>query len=90
MRSVYDAIKPVASLVSATRTADANGTAVDTLGYNSAALVIQAGDIDLANAGEYMSYIFLADYHALTTVRNGDELRKQTFEPSSTSSVPRG
>jgi tryptophanyl-tRNA synthetase len=37
-------------------------------------------NIDLANAGEYMSYIFLADYHALTTVRNGDELRKQTLE----------
>jgi tryptophanyl-tRNA synthetase len=37
-------------------------------------------NIDLANAGEYTSYIFLADYHALTTVRNGDELRKQTLE----------
>lgn len=56
MRSVYDAIKPVASLVSATRTADANGTAVDTLGYNSAALVIQAGDIDLANADETYAF----------------------------------
>ena len=25
-------------------------------------------NIDLANNGEYESYIFLADYHALTTV----------------------
>ncbi|MCX6756794.1 MAG: tryptophan--tRNA ligase [Candidatus Nomurabacteria bacterium] len=37
-------------------------------------------NIDLANSGEYESYIFLADYHALTTVRNGDELRNQTLE----------
>lgn len=37
-------------------------------------------NIELANSGEYESYIFLADYHALTTVRSGDELRKQTLE----------
>lgn len=37
-------------------------------------------NIDLANSGEYESYVFLADYHALTTVRNGDELRRQTIE----------
>lgn len=37
-------------------------------------------NIDLSNSGEYESYIFIADYHALTTVRNGDELRKQTIE----------
>ncbi|MEI6810671.1 MAG: tryptophan--tRNA ligase [Candidatus Nomurabacteria bacterium] len=37
-------------------------------------------NIDLANSGEYESYVFLADYHALTTVRNGDELRNQTLE----------
>jgi tryptophanyl-tRNA synthetase len=37
-------------------------------------------NIDLANSGEYESYIFLADYHALTTVRDGEELRKQTLE----------
>lgn len=40
-------------------------------------------NIDLANSGEYESYIFLADYHALTTVRNGDELRNQTLEAAS-------
>lgn len=37
-------------------------------------------NIDLANSGDYESYIFLADYHALTTIRSGDELRKQTLE----------
>lgn len=37
-------------------------------------------NIDLSNSGEYESYVFLADYHALTTVRNGDDLRKQTIE----------
>lgn len=37
-------------------------------------------NIDLANSGEYESYIFLADYHALTTVRDGMELRAQTIE----------
>ena len=37
-------------------------------------------NIDLPNSGEYESYVFLADYHALTTVRNGDELRHQTLE----------
>jgi tryptophanyl-tRNA synthetase len=36
-------------------------------------------NIDLANSGDYESYIFLADYHALTSVRNGDELREQTI-----------
>ena len=37
-------------------------------------------NIDLANSGEYESYIFIADYHALTTVRNGDDLRTQTIQ----------
>lgn len=37
-------------------------------------------NIDLANSGEYESYVFLADYHALTTVKNGDDLRRQTIE----------
>lgn len=49
---IFDNVKAVASLVSATRTADANGTGVDTLGYRDAMLVVQAGDIDLANADE--------------------------------------
>jgi tryptophanyl-tRNA synthetase len=31
-------------------------------------------NIDLANTGEYESYIFIADYHALTTVKDRDML----------------
>lgn len=37
-------------------------------------------NISIANNGEYESYIFLADYHALTTVRDGNALRAQTLE----------
>ncbi len=36
-------------------------------------------NIDLSNSGEYESYIFLADYHALTTVRNGELLSSNTL-----------
>ena len=49
---LFDNVKAVASLVSATRTADANGTGVDTQGYRDAMLVVQAGNIDLADADE--------------------------------------
>lgn len=56
MRSVYDAIKPVVSLVPATRTADANGTGVDTMGYNSAMVLVNAGDIDLASTDETYTF----------------------------------
>lgn len=52
MRKLFDNIKAVASLVPATRTADANGTGVDTKGYRDAMLVVAAGDIDLADANE--------------------------------------
>ena len=37
-------------------------------------------NIDFVNTNEYESYVFLADYHALTTVRDGDVLRSQTLE----------
>lgn len=37
-------------------------------------------NIDLANTNEFTSYVFLADYHALTTVRDGEMLRRQTLE----------
>ena len=56
MRSLYDAIKAVVSLVPATRTASANGTGVDTLGYNSALIVINAGDIDLTTGDETYAF----------------------------------
>lgn len=37
-------------------------------------------NIDLANSGEYNSYIFIADYHALTTVKNGESLSNSSLE----------
>ena len=37
-------------------------------------------NIVLGNSGEYEGYVFIADYHALTSVKNGDELRKQSFD----------
>ena len=56
MRSLYDAIKVMQSLVPATRTASANGTGIDTLGYNTAVAVINAGDIDLTTGDETYSF----------------------------------
>lgn len=56
MKSVYDAIKFVVSLVPAVRTASADGTGVDTLGYTSAVAIIQAGDIDLTTGDETYSF----------------------------------
>ncbi len=41
-------------------------------------------NINIANGGEYESYIFVADYHALTTERNADNLRKQSLEIAAT------
>lgn len=52
MRHLFDNTKVLASLVPAVRTADANGTGIDTQGYENAMLVVSAGDIDLANADE--------------------------------------
>lgn len=62
MRSVYDNIKTSVSLYPATRTADANGSAVDALNYNSAKAVIVAGDIDLASTDE--TYAFKVQHSA--------------------------
>ena len=56
MRSVYDAIKTLLSLVPATRTSSGNGTGVDTMGYNSAVAVIIAGDIDLTTGDETYAF----------------------------------
>jgi len=81
MRSVYDAIKVLSSLVPAVRTASANGTGVDTKGYNSAMAVINAGDIDLVSTDE--TYAFkvqdsadnstFADVSGLTTTVTADD-----------------
>lgn len=37
-------------------------------------------NIDLANSGEYDAYIFIADYHALTTVKDRELLRSSSLE----------
>lgn len=52
MSKLFDNVKVLASLVPAVRTADANGTGVDTQGYENGMLVVNVGDIDLANADE--------------------------------------
>jgi hypothetical protein len=45
MRDLKSSIKPVQSLVPINRTAAANGAGVDTLGFNSAAVVFSTGAI---------------------------------------------
>ncbi len=52
MRKLFDNVKVLASLVPATRTADANGTGVDTQGYGDGMMVVSVGDLDLANVDE--------------------------------------
>lgn len=45
MRSVYDAIKAVFSLRPQVATTSVNGSAVDTKGYNSAAVLLEVGAV---------------------------------------------
>lgn len=49
---VFDNILVIPSLVAATRTADANGTGVDTKGYSDGMMVVSVGDLDLASGDE--------------------------------------
>ncbi len=37
-------------------------------------------NIELSNGDDYESYVFIADYHALTTVKNKEEMKKDTFD----------
>lgn len=37
-------------------------------------------NIELANSGEFTPYVFIADYHALTTVKNKEDLKRATYE----------
>jgi tryptophanyl-tRNA synthetase len=37
-------------------------------------------NIELANSGEFVPYVFIADYHALTTVKNAEDLKRATHE----------
>ncbi len=41
-------------------------------------------NIELGNSDDHESYVFIADYHALTTVKNKDELVKNTFDVACT------
>lgn len=50
--TVSENVKKVASLVPAVRTADANGTVVDTKGFDNGELVVSAGDLDFADTNE--------------------------------------
>jgi tryptophanyl-tRNA synthetase len=36
--------------------------------------------VDLFKSGEYQCYIFIADYHALNTMQNAQEMRQRTLE----------
>jgi hypothetical protein len=56
MDSLYANIKAYASLVPAVRTADANGSGVDTLGYSDGMAVISVGDLDLASTDETYAF----------------------------------
>ena len=56
MKSIHDGIKFASSLITATFTASGNGSAVDTMGYNDAEVVINAGVIDLASANETYAF----------------------------------
>lgn len=49
---LFDNVKVAASLVPAVRTADANGTGVDTQGYENGMMVVSVGDLDLASTDE--------------------------------------
>ncbi len=37
-------------------------------------------NIELSNSGDFESYIFIADYHSMTTLTNADERRKNSFD----------
>jgi hypothetical protein len=56
MKSVYDNIKFLLSLIPAVRTASANGVAVDTQGFGSGALAVSAGATDFGSGDE--TYVF--------------------------------
>lgn len=56
MRSLYDAVYVAQSLVPDIRTASANGTGVDTKGYNSALVVVSTGAIDTSDEDETYTF----------------------------------
>lgn len=41
-------------------------------------------NVELGNSGEYESYIFIADYHSMTSLYNGKERSENTFDAACT------
>ena len=70
--TVAENIKPIASLVPAVRTANANGSAVDTMGYDNLEVVVSAGDIDLTDADE--TYAVKVQEGALSTLSDAADI----------------
>ena len=60
MKKVFDNIAIAQSILPDVITASANGSAVDTLGYNDGMVQILAGTIDLASANE--TYTFSVEH----------------------------
>jgi hypothetical protein len=56
LKSLYDSVKVGLSIVPAVYTADQDGSAVDTMGYNSAMAVCPVGDLDLASGNETYTF----------------------------------
>lgn len=56
MSNVYDNTKVVASTVPVVATASANGSGVDTQGFENATMVVQAGVIDLSSGNETYTF----------------------------------
>ena len=56
MKSIYDAIKFLVSLVPSSLSTSTNGDVVDTQGFGSAVLTVSAGDIDTSSGNE--TYVF--------------------------------
>ena len=70
--TVAENIKPIASLVPAVRTANANGSAVDTMGFDNVEVVVSAGDIDTTDADE--TYAVKVQEGALSTLSDAADI----------------
>ena len=99
MKSLYDAVKFLASLVPAALTADTNGDAVDTLGFATAVLTVSAGATDFTDEDETYSFSveesedgdsdWTAISGATAEVTEGDEVKLIRLEGLNTGSRKR-
>jgi hypothetical protein len=68
MRTVFDNVKVLGSILPVTKTADFTGTGIDTQGYNEAVLVVAAGDIDTSSSDEtYVVNVYESDDNSTYT-----------------------